>query len=123
MKGAIRSPCASCPYRKDAKVAFWDRVEFENLLAQNEDEMRGHLFGCHEGRKKPEVEKDFCAGWLLDQKQNGLPSLRLRLHLLRHPTSVECFEQVSDGGHELFHSVEEMAEANFPGITRRRKRL
>lgn len=110
MKWDTREPCKSCPYRKDAPLAMWDIREFIQVLANDADELRGGVYGCHATRHRQ--EPSVCAGWLVDQKRRGLPSIQLRLLLLKHTDAVNCLEEVSDGGHELFASIEEMVRAN-----------
>jgi Family of unknown function (DUF6283) len=115
MKWNTREPCKSCPYRRDSRTAFWDKIEFETLLKNDRDPMLGAVYGCHETRKHPIPA--ICAGWLLDQKSRGLPSIQLRIQLIKFGDEAgECLEQVSSGGHALYDSVEEMIEANFPEL-------
>jgi hypothetical protein len=103
-----REPCSSCPYRKDVPPETWAPAEFENLLAQDSSQF-GALFGCHATRKTvPQV----CGGWLLDQKRRGLPCLSLRLAMISKPEAVAALEGVSDGGHTLYESIEEMCITN-----------
>ena len=108
MKWSTRTPCKSCPYRRDAPLGFWAWDEFVNLEFQDSDPVNGHTFGCHGTKSDPDV----CAGWLLDQKRRGLPSIQLRLHLMTNEEARECLEQVNDGGHVLYDSIAEMIEAN-----------
>lgn len=108
-------PCGSCPYRVDVPVGTWHREEFENLLANDADELSGGVFGCHRFRLRPE-KAEVCAGWFLDQKRRGFPSIQLRLMLMR------LAEQpvVTDGGHELYGTMKKMCLAN--GVRRARLR-
>ena len=110
MKWDTKSPCGSCPYRKDAPLGLWHPAEFDNLLKQDGNEMQGAAFGCHATIKaeNPSV----CAGWLLDQKKRGIPSIQLRLHLMQNSEALQCLEEVNSGGHELYDSIREMVEAN-----------
>jgi len=112
VKWDTRKPCGSCPYRKDAPLRLWHPSEFENLLENDEDTLRGHLFACHATKKAP--EQSVCAGWLLDQDRRGLPSIQLRLVLNRSAEARQALEQVSDGGHRLYGSILEMVAANYP---------
>ena len=109
MKFDTTEPCGSCPYRRDAKLGLWHPSEFENL-ARTEREQMGAIFGCHATikQKPPSV----CAGWLINQRERGVPSIALRLTLMRNKEAVDCLEKVNDGGHELYDSIEEMIEAN-----------
>lgn len=109
MKFDTNTPCGSCPYRKDSKLGLWHPEEFDNLMATEKSHM-GSVFGCHATIKNdpPSV----CAGWLIKQRDNGIPSIVLRLKLMRDPAARECLKRINDGGHELYETVEEMVEAN-----------
>lgn len=107
-----RSPCAKCPYRKDAPLKLWHVSEFENLLAQDANEMGGHLFGCHNDGKKPKAEQRPCVGWLLDQRRRGTPSIQLRLALLHNPVAADVYERIHSKGLKLYPSISAMARAN-----------
>lgn len=115
MKWDTREPCESCPYRKDAKREFWHPDHFKQLL---EDDAAaygmGAMYGCHATRKRE--EPSICAGWLINQIRRDFPSNMLRVHLIRRDDANQCVLQVTDGGHELYRSIEAMIEANFPGL-------
>lgn len=105
-----REPCKTCPYRRDVPIGTWHREEFQNLRAQNSRDF-GEQFGCHATRKAargPSV----CGGWLLDQRNHGVPSLSLRMTLMSNPEALAAFDEVTDGGHDCYESVAEMIEAN-----------
>jgi hypothetical protein len=105
-----KKPCASCPYRKDATPGMWDPYEFQNLKRQDRNELGGAMFGCHKFRNKPETAS-VCAGWFLDQKNRGFPSIQLRLYMITKKLTEEQIDSVTDGGHELYSSIDEMCEA------------
>lgn len=109
------SPCASCPYRCDAPLAMWSKVEFDNLRAQDANEMGGRAFDCHQGKAKPHDSRSPCIGWLLDQRERGVQSIQLRLTLMTQPKAAEHFRQISPGKHKLYANISEMIEANYPG--------
>jgi len=95
------TPCDTCPWRKDAVGEF--PAEAFKHSAHTAYDMDQTTFACHStGTRKPAT----CAGFLL---KNSANNLAVRLHLMKgdyvHGT-------VSDGGHELFNSYREMAEAN-----------
>lgn len=102
------NPCKSCPYRKDAPLRLWHRSEFQNLLAHDAEPL-GHPFACHKYRNRPEAP--YCAGWILDQKRRGFPSIRLRLSM-RNPELRKAIEAVTDGGHRLWSTIKSMCRAN-----------
>lgn len=115
------SPCASCPYRKDAPLKLWHKSEFENLLRQDADPINGHLFGCHEFNRRDRSVHRPCAGWLLDQKRRGMPSIQLRLALMTKPDADKCFESANDGGVKTFRTLAAMCRAN--GVSRELLRM
>jgi hypothetical protein len=108
VKWTTETPCESCPYRRDAKLARWDRSEFKRLLAQDKDPM-GAMFACHGSAR---TEHAVCAGWLLDQKRRDLPSIQLRLALTFKAEARRLLEVVTDKGHALYDSIKEMCDAN-----------
>lgn len=113
MKWDNRTPCASCPYRRDVPVGTWHVSEFQNLLANDRDERNGRTFACHRHRKQPVEERHLCVGWFLDQQRRGTPSLMLRLLALRGGDEAAAFwREAHDGGHDLYDSLDEMCEAN-----------
>lgn len=99
-------PCGTCPYRKDAPRRLWARDEFEDLLA-NENSELGTVYLCH--KKNGCV----CVGWLIEQDRRGLPSIALRLALLRHGIDRHYLDSL-DSTARLFNNIEEMVRANFP---------
>jgi rubrerythrin len=110
VKFDTKEPCKSCPYRKDAKLGLWHPCEFENL-ARTEEELMGAMFGCH-ATGKGKTPMSICAGWLLAQREQGFPSIALRLYVLQHPEVDPALDAVSDGGHDLYANVREMIDAN-----------
>lgn len=113
-------PCATCPYRRDAKLALWSEEEFIKLRQQDADPLTGAVYGCHSSAVKPAEERRPCAGWLLDQKRRGLPAIQLRLALIRNEAARALMDRLDPGGVELYDSIEEMHEANYPRRRRRR---
>lgn len=102
------TPCAKCPYRKDAPLALWSADEFKQLLA-TESDMIGAVYGCHNN------DATVCRGWFLDQRERGFPSIALRMALATHNVSAETIDAVkAPDGVELFPDVHTMAKANFP---------
>ena len=122
MRWDTREPCASCPYRCDAEIGRWDPSHLIDTLMADADPMRGAMFGCHGTLKSPEGPS-ICAGWLLNQVNHGTPSIPLRMQAMRNPDVMRALDEVHDGGHEMYDSVEEMCEANgvLPKQRRRRR--
>lgn len=112
-------PCENCPYRKDAPRKLWHRSEFERLLATEDDDI-GATFACHKHIDLPANERGLCAGWLLNQKARGVPSIMLRILLLQDGAVRKAFDKVTGVGLELFKTVEAMCLAN--GVRRKRGR-
>ncbi len=104
-----REPCASCHYRTDAPLELWSPAEFEGLLASERD-MMGKLYGCHEYNKRRD-EAQVCIGWLINQRERNVPSIALRMKLMKSPEACACIGEASSPV-PLYESVEAMCEAN-----------
>ena len=123
-----RTPCVSCPYRKDVRLGFWEASHFVKLLEDDRDPVKGALYLCHEGGKKPREAQGFCIGWLLQQRKKRIPSITLRLLLMKddNGSAWAQLDEATSGGAELYPSLEEMCTANLRAIAsmarRRRKR-
>lgn len=115
-----RQPCASCPYRKDARLAFWHADHFVKLLAHDSDPWPP-LYHCHEDGKKPVPERGLCVGWLLDQKRRNVPALHLRLRLMNDDALGAQLEAISGKGLSLFRTVQAMCRANLRAIATGRR--
>lgn len=72
-----KTPCGSCPYRRDVPSGVWAREEYEKLPAYDGeiiDQLRagaGSLFMCHQR------DGCLCGGWLLTHGVDNLLALRL----------------------------------------------
>lgn len=122
-----RSPCSTCPFRKDAELGYWDESHFRSLLdsqTHHEAGRMGSLFFCHKHAALPAESRGFCAGWLLSQKADGVSSIALRLRLIDRQSNaaLRAYEKVTTAGLELFASVEAMCSANLTAIRRQKKR-
>ena len=104
-----REPCKSCPYRRDAPLNLWSNEEFEDLLA-SERTQKGTTYGCHEYGKRRE-QAQVCVGWLLNQRENNVPSMMLRLALMTNNAALACYNEDSSPV-EMYESVEEMCAEN-----------
>jgi hypothetical protein len=105
-----REPCKSCPYRTDAPLELWSPEEFEDLLQKDRSRM-GTIYGCHKARHQPAEDAQVCVGWLINQRERGIPSIALRLKLMSDPAAVGCLNEASSPV-PLYESIEEMCEAN-----------
>lgn len=107
----MTTPCQNCPYRIDAPRRLWHRSEFEKVLEAERDEI-GKVFNCHKQIGLEPVARGLCAGWLLDQKKRNVPSIALRMILLRDPSAVSALEAVHATGLRMFRTVRAMCRAN-----------
>jgi hypothetical protein len=105
------TPCENCPYRMDAPRTLWHRSEFEGVLESQRSQF-GKIFNCHKHAALEPHARGFCAGWLLDQKKRGLPSIALRLELCRSAAAREALDAVDARGLRMFRSVQAMCRAN-----------
>ena len=112
------TPCADCPYRRDAAVRHWHDEEFAKVRAAQRAERSGGLhggtFACHKHAVLPEKERGWCAGWALQQRADNVPSIPLRIMLL-DPATADAFRALDAKGADLYDSVDEMLDANDEG--------
>ena len=121
-------PCANCPYRLDAPRRHWHREEFEKVL-EAESSQFGSTFACHKHVVLPAARRGVCAGWLLDQRRRGLPSIALRLLLIQDGLLRRALDKVA-AVVPMFGSAKQMCRANgvrpaanrTPRLTRRHER-
>lgn len=103
-----KSPCKTCPYRRDAKIALWSIEEFKDLL-KNDRDFLGGVYLCH---KK---DGSICVGFLMNQDERGFPCIALRMSLSSHNVDREFLDALHCDA-ERFESIEEMCVANFPEL-------
>lgn len=107
-----RKPCGNCPFRKEAPLAYWHPTMYEMLERMERaegDPAHSSLFACHKDRGIPKPE--LCVGWLLDQRRKHVPSLALRLNLIRSEEATDQFMEAEPDG-EMHASVSELVLAN-----------
>jgi hypothetical protein len=104
-------PCTTCPYRRDALIGHWSPDEFVDLL-KSERSQFGTVYACHGHIELPPAKRGMCAGWLLDQRRRRYPSIKLRMLLSSSDQALSAAKAVTEGGCELYDSVEEMCAAN-----------
>ena len=109
-----REPCANCPFRKDAKLAYWHPAEYLMLgrIERTEGELGDKTFGCHKDKALPREDVEVCIGWLLHQRKRGVPSVSLRIQLATIPELLTQFEESEPGG-ELYESISELVRVNI----------
>jgi hypothetical protein len=101
-----QSPCASCPYRVDTPLKIWAVIEFKKLIETEKSQM-GAVYSCHK------QDGTLCTGWLMQQVKDYLPSIALRLTLLKHNITEEFLQSLSCKS-PVYASVIEMCRANYP---------
>jgi len=113
-----RKPCGNCPFRKEAPLAYWHPTMYQMLadIEQREHEFgRASVFGCHKDRQGPSETQEYCVGWLLNQRERGVPNLALRIGLMIGDDSEAATEQFNecepDG--EMYETVAELVESNL----------
>lgn len=99
-------PCKNCPYRKDAPLQLWSKYEFDKLL-QSDKEMFGSNYKCHKN------DGSCCKGWLINQDNRNHPNINLRMAMIKEGVSRDYLDKLTCKV-EMFDSIEEMAEANYP---------
>lgn len=106
-------PCGNCPYRKDAPLKLWHKEEFQKLLASENQEF-GAVYKCHKNNGS------VCVGWLMKQKENGCPSISLRLALIKAGNIGDYLKKLSSPA-PLYRNVKAMIRANYPSIKQKNK--
>ncbi len=101
-------PCGNCPYRTDSPKAHWHKIEFEKVLASENDQM-GNTFLCHKNNGS------ICVGWLMDQDKRRLPSIMLRIALSKHNITREYMDKLHSPA-PLYKDIKAMIKANFPEL-------
>ncbi len=76
-------------------------------LIKNDRSEIGKVYNCHNR------DGNICVGWGLNQRDRNTPSIALRLLLRSDPEAARQYGEITDGGHALFGSVEEMCTANL----------
>lgn len=103
-----KQPCNDCPYRKDAPLKLWAKEEFIKLLEIEHDPI-GTKYNCHKN------DGNYCVGWLMNQRAHDVPSVALRLTLMKKNLSWSFLDQFTSPV-EMYKSVVAMCRANFPRI-------
>lgn len=112
MKYKGKSPCNSCPYRKDVPLKHWAIEEYKDLL-QSENDFMGKTYGCHKN------DDTVCRGWLMNQDKRCFPSIALRISLTRNNITREYLDSLTCAV-EMYGTVEEMCYKNYPELKKQR---
>lgn len=112
LPGPAKTPCPTCPYRRDVPSGIWDASEYPKLCKYDGDTMEQFnngattLFMCHQ------QNGHLCSGWVACHDTDHL--LALRLHRV-HPSTFNYASPVpvfSSGAEAALHG---MAEICRPG--------
>ncbi|ROR76057.1 hypothetical protein SAMN06295974_3795 [Plantibacter flavus] len=88
-----KTPCASCPWRREVSSGIWDRTEYEKLPRYDgdiADQEAAAVFLCHQ----PIGEQHVCSGWLGHRDPQDL--LAARLGVLSGELDVSAMEYTTD---------------------------
>lgn len=102
-----KSPCASCPYRKNVPSGVWDESEYQKLPRYDgdipEQLVNGgtNLFMCHQ------QDGCLCSGWL-SHREHPSELLAIRLAAGSNRIDAEAIDYSTDV--PLFHSGKAAAE-------------
>lgn len=116
MKCERRKPCGNCPFRKQATLAHWHPNEYIMLkdMQRKEGDFepgRG-VFGCHKDSEKKPADREMCIGWLIHQRDEGVPSIALRIRLSSDNAALMQFEACEPDG-EQFTDIDELVRVNI----------
>lgn len=114
MKYDRRKPCGNCPFKRDVPLAYWHPTMYLMLrrIGATEESFEGSTFGCHKDKNEPPERVEPCVGWLLNQRENGVRNLRLRISLAMSPGAAEQFTECEPDG-PTYDSIEELVEVNL----------
>ena len=118
-----KTPCASCPYRRDVPSGVWAPSEYAKLLSYDGEpagqalaEGGLRIFGCHQG------DGQVCAGWAGHRDQPadllairiGVINGQLDPSVLTYRTSVPLF---ATGAEAAEHGMRDCAEPSAEAVT------
>jgi len=106
----LKSPCATCPYRRDVPAGIWHPTEYAKLAEFDESPGPLKTFLCH---NSPDTPGDTaCRGWLTVHREG----IAVRLGILQGQYSPEeVFAEVAE---PLYSSGKEAAAAGLAGCRR-----
>jgi hypothetical protein len=104
-----KTPCASCPYRRDVPSGVWDASEYEKLPRYDGDPafQNPRAFDCHQ------ADGHLCAGWLGHRDPYDL--LAVRIGILHGTIDPACVDYTTDvplfasGAEAAAHGMREIA--------------
>ncbi|WP_230854502.1 DUF6283 family protein [Arthrobacter terrae] len=87
-----KSPCASCPYRKNVPSGVWDGSEYQKLPGYDgeiHEQKTASIFMCHQ------QDGCVCSGWLGHRSEPG-DMLAVRLGLMRGSLDLGCLDYTTN---------------------------
>lgn len=112
MRPPAKSPCGSCPYRRDVPSGVWEASEYQKLPAYDHDtpDQPTGVFLCHQ------VNGSVCSGWAGCHDMEG--NLAVRLAVAMGHMDTQIAESVVDytSPVPLFASGAEAAEHGMAGV-------
>lgn len=110
-----KTPCASCPYRKNVPSGVWDESEYEKLPAYDGDipeQTTTSIFMCHQ------QDGCICSGWFAHRDPHDLLAIRLVLAMgkidpksLDYKTDVPLFESGAAAAKHGMKDIQEPSES------------
>lgn len=98
-----KTPCASCPYRRNVPSGIWDASEYTKLEqydGEGHEQTRYTLFLCHQ------TGEEVCAGWM--GHRDPMDLLATRIGIMNGTLAADAMEYTTDV--PLFASGHEAAE-------------
>ncbi len=105
-----KTPCKNCPYRKDAPLRLWHYQHYIDLLEEDKKQFGG-VYACH--KKNGSV----CIGWLMMQDKNRLPSISLRMKLMKDKVDESYLDSLHCKS-DMYETLQDMVTANYPELQR-----
>jgi hypothetical protein len=109
-----KSPCGSCPYRKNVPSGVWDESEYQKLAGYDGETFEQDAtatFLCHQ------ADGCACSGWLGHRNPENL--LAVRLGLMRGVLDPSCLDYTTDV--PLFESGAAAAEHGMKNFRKPRE--
>lgn len=117
-----KSPCASCPYRKNVPSGIWDESEYRKLAGYDgemHEQTATAVFMCHQGTGCA------CSGWLAHRDPDDMLAVRLGLMhgeldpaCLEYRTEVPLFDSGAAAAEHGIKEIEAPSEKAVAVITK-----
>ena len=101
-----KTPCGSCPYRRDVPSGIWEQQEYDKLPEYDGPTWQQAIaaFACHQR------DGNLCAGWLACHDTHHLLALRVAHagpEILNYSTTVPVF---SSGAEARAHGMKDIEQ-------------